>query len=106
MNLNCYHQAALRLLTNQFDTHWLCLLNACASISTGTLCRHERIKSYRFVLVTAGLTLCILHGKDPKLNHTVFPAVGNALLNAFDQVGWQRPVQMAFHEDQRLCHHS
>ena len=58
------------------------------SLTDVIVCRHDKIKSYRFVLVT--ITLMLIHAVNMEMHFiikfSVMPAVLHALLTTFDQV--------------------
>ncbi|KAK9793194.1 hypothetical protein WJX73_001009 [Symbiochloris irregularis] len=56
--------------------------------------RHDKIKSYRFVLATMGNFLLLAALDHPMVNHTVFPAISRALFVIFDQMRLQSAVNV------------
>lgn len=77
-----------------FELQRICSVNAVSFLQVSqvlkaalqTLRRHDRIKSYRFLLAVAGCTVMVLLSDKPEVNLTLFPAVSHALLVVADQV--------------------
>lgn len=61
-------------------------IGASAQTVVQSLRRHDRIKSYRFLLAVAGCMLIVLFSDKPEAKLTLFPAVSHALLVVADQV--------------------